>query len=127
MKGIGRRMPITMTAFLIGSLSVVGLPPCGGFISKWYLVLGTIEAGQIAFLFVLLSSSFLNAAYFFPVFYNAYFCSPEEMLFENKVDEAPLWCVVPLVITAGISVILFFYPQPFLNLAKLAVQNILGG
>ena len=127
MKGIGRRMPITMTAFLIGSLSVVGLPPCGGFISKWYLVLGTIEAGQIAFLFVLLSSSFLNAAYFFPVFYNAFFCSPEEMLFEDKVDEAPLWCVVPLVITAGISVILFFYPQPFLNLAKLAVQNILGG
>ncbi len=127
MKGIGRRMPITMTAFLIGSLSVVGLPPCGGFISKWYLVLGTIEAGQIAFLFVLLSSSFLNAAYFFPVFYNAFFCSPEEMQFEDKVDEAPLWCVVPLVITAGISVILFFYPQPFLNLAKLAVQNILGG
>ena len=127
MKGIGRRMPITMTAFLIGSLSVVGLPPCGGFISKWYLVLGTIEAGQIAFLFVLLTSSFLNAAYFFPVFYNAFFCSPEEMLFEDKVDEAPVWCVVPLVITAGISVVLFFYPQPFLNLAKLAVQNILGG
>jgi len=126
MKGIGRRMPITMTAFLIGSLSVVGLPPCGGFISKWYLVLGTIEAGQIAFLFVLLSSSFLNAAYFFPVFYNAFFCSPEEMLFEDKVDEAPIWCVVPLVITAGISIVLFFYPQPFLNLAKLAVQNILG-
>ncbi|SLM28938.1 MnhA2 [Desulfamplus magnetovallimortis] len=65
MKGIGRRMPITMTAFLIGSLSVVGFPPCGGFISKWYLVLGTVESGNIAFLFVLLGSSFLNAAYFF--------------------------------------------------------------
>ena len=127
MKGIGLKMPVTMTAFLIGSLSVVGLPPCGGFISKWYLVLGTIEAGQIALLFVLLSSSFLNAAYFFPVFYNAFFCSPEERMFGDKMEEAPLWCVVPLVITAGISIILFFFPQPFLKLAELAVQNILGG
>ncbi|MEA1967901.1 MAG: monovalent cation/H+ antiporter subunit D family protein [Thermodesulfobacteriota bacterium] len=127
MKGIGRKMPITMTAFLFGALSVIGLPPCGGFISKWYLVLGTIESGQLVFLFVLLSSSFLNAAYFFPVFYNAFFCHKDEMMFEDKVDEAPLWCVAPPVITAGISVILFFYPQPFLNLAKLFVQNIIGG
>lgn len=127
MKGIGRRMPVTMTAFLIGSLSVVGFPPCGGFISKWFLVLGTIESGQLAFLFVLLTSSFLNAAYFFPVFYNAFFCSPDEMMFEEKVEEAPLWCVVPLVITASISILLFFYPQPFLKLATLAVQTIMGG
>ncbi len=127
MKGIGRQMPITMTAFLIGSLSVVGLPPCGGFISKWYLVVGTIESGQMFLLLVLLASSFLNAAYFFPVFYNAFFLSEPEMAFENRVKEAPIWCVVPLTITAGISMVLFFYPQPFLNLAKLAVQSINGG
>ncbi|MCP4114047.1 MAG: monovalent cation/H+ antiporter subunit D family protein [Desulfobacteraceae bacterium] len=127
MKGIGRQMPITMTAFLIGSLSVVGLPPCGGFISKWYLVVGTIESGQMLLLLVLLLSSFLNAAYFFPVFYNAFFLSEPEMTFENRVSEAPIWCVVPLTITAGISMVLFFYPQPFLNLAKLAVQSINGG
>ena len=127
MKGIGRRMPVTMTAFFIGSLSVVGLPPCGGFISKWYLVLGTIEAGQIGLLLVLLSSSFLNAVYFFPVFYNAFFCSPEERMFEDKVEEAPLWCVVPLVITSAVSVALFFFPQPFLDLASLAVHHIMGG
>ncbi|MBI9089763.1 MAG: monovalent cation/H+ antiporter subunit D family protein [Desulfobacterium sp.] len=127
MKGIGRQMPITMTAFLIGSLSVVGLPPGGGFISKWYLVMGTIESGQMLLLLVLLGSSFLNAAYFFPVFYNAFFLSDPEMTFENRVEEAPIWCVVPLTITAGISMVLFFYPQPFLNLAKLAVQSINGG
>ena len=66
MKGIGKRMPITMTAFFIGSLSVIGLPPCGGFISKWYLVVGTLEAGSIPLLVVLLTSSFLNAVYFLP-------------------------------------------------------------
>lgn len=126
MKGIGRQMPITMAAFLIGSLSVVGLPPCGGFISKWYLVLGTVESGQLVFLMVLLASSFLNAAYFFPVFYNAFFVRNSEVKFDNRLNEAPLWCLVSILITSGISILLFFYPQPFLNLAKLAVQAATG-
>ncbi|CCK80544.1 monovalent cation/H+ antiporter subunit D family protein [Desulfobacula toluolica] len=125
--GVGKRMPITMTAFFIGSLSIIGLPPTGGFISKWYLVLGTLEGDQMIMLFVLLSSSLLNAAYFMPVFYKAFFCTKEESMFEDKMDEAPMMCVVPLVITALISFVLFFAPQPFLNLAQLAVKGFLGG
>ena len=127
MVGIGRRMPVTMTAFLIGSLSVIGLPPTGGFISKWFLVLGTLEADQFVMLVVLLGSSLLNGAYFLPVVYRAFFCTPEESLFEDKVHEAPLWCVVPLVLTATCSIVLFFFPQPFFNLARLAVQGLTGG
>jgi multicomponent Na+:H+ antiporter subunit D len=127
MTGIGKRMPITMTAFLLGAMSVTGLPPTGGFISKWYLAMGTIEAHQISMLFVLLGSSLLNAAYFFPVFYRAFFCTQEESLFENRFEEAPLWCVVPPCITAVLSVILFFYPQPFLGLAELATKRLFGG
>jgi multicomponent Na+:H+ antiporter subunit D len=127
MTGIGKRMPVTMTAFLIGSLSVIGLPPTGGFISKWFLVLGTLEADQIIMLVVLLGSSLLNAAYFLPLVYRAFFCTPEESLFEDKIQEAPLWCVVPLVLTAIASIGLFFFPQPFFSLASLAVQNIIGG
>ena len=127
MIGIGKRMPVTMIAFLVGSLSVIGLPPTGGFISKWFLVLGTLEADQRIMLVVLLGSSLLNAAYFLPVVYRAFFCTPEESLFEAKVQEAPLWCVVPLVFTAIGSIVLFFFPQPFFNLASLAVQAITGG
>lgn len=127
MVGIGKRMPVTMTAFLIGSLSIIGLPPTGGFISKWYLVLGTLESDQIIFLIVLLTSSLLNAAYFMPIFYKAFFCTKEESMFEDKVEEAPVMCVAPLVITALISFVLFFAPQPFLNLAELAVKGFLGG
>ncbi len=126
MVGIGRRMPFTMTAFLLGSLSVIGLPPLGGFISKWHLVIGTIESGQIFFLFVLLASSLLNAAYFLPISYKAFFCTDEEAMFEKKVDEVPTWCLVPLCITATCSVIFFFYPQPFLQLAKMTVATIIG-
>ena len=127
MVGIGYRMPVTMSAFLIGSLSIIGLPPTGGFISKWYLVLGTLEGDQMVMLFVLLTSSLLNAAYFMPIFYKAFFCTPEEAMFEKKIDEAPLMCVIPLVITALISFLLFFAPQPFLNLASLAVKGFIGG
>jgi len=126
MVGIGRRMPITMTAFFIASLSIIGLPPCGGFLSKWYLVLGSLEAHQVPILFVLLTSSLLNAAYFMPVVYKAFFCTPQEAMFGNTVQEAPLFCVVPLVITAFISIVLFFYPQPFFRLAEIMVRNITG-
>lgn len=127
MAGIGKRMPVTMVAFLIGALSVIGLPPCGGFVSKWYLVLGTLQADQWLMLVVLLSSSLLNAAYFLPIAYRAFFCKEDESMFEDKVQEAPMWCVVPLVLTALGSIVLFFYPQPFFRLAKLAVQSMLGG
>lgn len=127
MVGIGKRMPLTMTAFFIGALSVIGLPPCGGFISKWHLAIGTVEARQFVMLAVLLVSSLLNAAYFLPVVYRAFFCSPEESMFDGPMHEAPTWCLLPPLLTAGLSIVLFFYPQPFLRLARLAVQGILGG
>ena len=123
MVGIGRQMPVTMFAFLIGSLSVIGLPPTGGFISKWFLLLGTLEAEQTTMLVVLLGSSLLNAAYFLPIVYKAFFCTPEESMFGDKIQEAPTWCVVPLVLTALVSIIMFFYPQPFADLARLAAQS----
>lgn len=126
MAGIGKRMPVTMLAFFIGSLSVIGLPPTGGLISKWFMVSGALETGMIWVLVIYLISSFLNAAYFLPIVYRAFFCTPEESLFPDKMAEAPLWCVVPLVLTAIISVVLFFVPQPFFALASQAVQS-LGG
>lgn len=121
MVGIGKRMPVTMVAFLIGALSVIGLPPTGGFFSKWYLVLGTLQADQWPMLIVLLGSSFINAVYFLPIVYMAFFCTQEESMFANTIEEAPIWCVVPLVLTAIGSILLFFYPTLFLNLAEIAI------
>jgi multicomponent Na+:H+ antiporter subunit D len=86
-----------------------------------------VEAGQFAMLAVLLGSSLLNAAYFLPIVYRAFFCSPEQSLFDGPMAEAPRWCLVPPLLTAGLSMVLFFYPQPFLRLALLAVQTITGG
>ena len=121
MVGIGRRMPVTMLAFFIGAMSVIGLPPTGGFLSKWYLLLGTIEADRMVMLVVLLGSSLLNAAYFLPIVYKAFFCTEEEAMFAKKVQEAPLWCVAPLTITALVTIVLFFYPDIFTGLAKIAI------
>jgi multicomponent Na+:H+ antiporter subunit D len=126
MVGLGKRMPITMAAFFLGALSVIGIPPLGGFISKWNLVLGTLEADQLAFLLVLLTSSILNAVYFLPIVYKAFFCTPEESQY-HEFAEAPVWCLVPPVFTALCSLILFFYPQPFLKLARMAAAGFMGG
>ncbi|MCH2024810.1 MAG: monovalent cation/H+ antiporter subunit D family protein [Verrucomicrobiales bacterium] len=120
--GIGRKMPITMTAFAIGSLSVIGLPVTGGLVSKWYLVMGTAESGQIALLVVFLISSILNACYFLPIVYRAFFCRPEESLYEGGRQEAPLACLIPLCITALLSVVSFFNPGLFIELAELIIK-----
>jgi len=72
-------------------------------------------------LVIYLISSFLNAAYFLPIVYKGFFCTEKESMFKGKIKEAPLFCVLPIVTTAAICVILFFYPQFFLDFANLMV------
>lgn len=122
MKGIGRQMPVTMGAFFIGALSVIGLPPTGGFLSKWYLALGSLDAGLWPVLVVLLTSSLLNAFYFLPIVFRAFFNAAEPGHEPpGGLSEAPMWCVLPPAIAAAGSVALFFYPDIFINLARLAL------
>lgn len=127
MNGLGRRMPITFAAFLLGAMSIIGLPPLGGFLSKWYLVIGTLESGQIGLMALLLISSLLNAAYFLPIIYRAWFAEPEEGA-EEGIQEAPLLCLIPLCLTALGSFGLFLWPQPFLDLIQLLLPQLgMGG
>ena len=111
MRGLGRRMPITMVAFAIGALSVIGLPPLGGTWSKWYLLLGTLEAGDMVLLGVFLLSMLLNIAYLLPIPVRAFFDRSEGDA-DDRVREAPVACVVALAITAIGSLALFFNPDP---------------
>ena len=122
MRGIGRAMPITMIAFFIGSLSVIGLPPLGGAWSKWYLVLGAVEADKILFVGVLMVSSLLNIAYLIPIVVNAFFPGKKSTPF-NKVSEAPWTCLAPLLFTSVGCLILFIYPDPFFNLLTQITRN----
>lgn len=120
MAGIGRRLPWTMGAFFVASLSMIGVPPTAGFISKWYLTLGSVEAGQFAFLAVLLVSSILNAAYFLPVCYAAFF-GTETQEIPATVREIPM-VTIPLVATAILSVLMGIFPGYFLTLANGVVR-----
>ncbi len=109
MNGVGRRMPWTMAAFTIGAFGMIGAPPLAGFISKWYLGLGALEAGQGWVIFVLAGSSLLNAGYFLPILYAAWFKPqvgdwPAERKFGSY--ETALALLAPPVITATLAVML---------------------
>jgi multicomponent Na+:H+ antiporter subunit D len=114
MRGIGRTMPVTTLAFLLGSLSVIGLPPFGGSWSKWFLALGAADAHHVVFIAVLMISSLLNVMYLLPVVVRGFFFAPPDG--ETGVKEAPLFCVVPLGFTAVGGVALFFFAEPIYRL-----------
>ncbi|WP_064693263.1 monovalent cation/H+ antiporter subunit D family protein [Rhizobium aegyptiacum] len=120
MAGIGRRLPWTMGAFFIASLSMIGIPPTAGFVSKWYLAEGAVAAGETAFLVVILVSSVLNAAYFLPVSYAAFFQAEKQESWA-KVREIPL-VTIPLVATAILSVLMGIFPGYFLILADGVIR-----
>ena len=125
MVGLGKQMPITMIAFLIGSLSIIGLPPFGGAWSKWYLFLGALDANQTAMVIVLVISSLLNIAYLLPIPVNALFRSPPQKDGKGSdagIKEAPLACLIPLCITALAGLLFFLFPGLGFELAQLITK-----
>jgi multicomponent Na+:H+ antiporter subunit D len=132
MRGIGRQMPFTMFAFLIGTISVIGLPPFGGAWSKWYLMLGALQAEQIVFVVVLMISSLLNIAYLLPIPIRAFFPGPAaqaagaDVVEHEGRHEAPFLCVAPLMFTAVGCLVLFFYAGPIVRLLAPIVPGALG-
>ena len=107
--GIGRAMPYTMFAFLLGSLSIIGIPPLAGFWSKWYLGITAFETDHLVVLCILLLSSVLNVGYLLSIVGRAFFLPPRDGdAAIAGIREAPLLCVVPLCLTALACVALFF-------------------
>jgi multicomponent Na+:H+ antiporter subunit D len=123
MRGLGRQMPITMAAFFIASLSIIGVPPAGGTWSKWFLLMGTIEAEQWVLMAVLLISSMLNIVYLLPIPFRAFFPGNESSSGEVTIKEAPLPSLIALCITTAGCVVLFIYPQPLYELAMAILET----
>ena len=115
--GIGRAMPWTMGAFAVASISLIGLPPTAGFISKWYMLSGAMAASQWLAVAVIVVSTLLNAGYFLPIVYRAFFVAPAAHA-QAAHGEAPLPMVTALVATAAVTVLLFFLPGLPLALAQ---------
>jgi multicomponent Na+:H+ antiporter subunit D len=125
--GIGKAMPWTMGAFTVGAIGLAGIPPINGFISKWYLGIGSLQWDTAVPLLLLVVSGLLNVGYFFPIVHRAFFRESKAM--ENKGEASPLM-VVPLVTTAVLSILFGLYPDLFFHFYRLAAQiggSVLGG
>ena len=118
MRGLGRQMPITMAAFFIASLSIIGVPPAGGTWSKWYLLMATLDTQQWVLMGVLVISSLLNIAYLLPIPIHAFFSTDNTSTAGMGIKEAPLPSLIALCITTVGCLILFIYPQPLYELAS---------
>ncbi|NMA62007.1 MAG: monovalent cation/H+ antiporter subunit D family protein [Firmicutes bacterium] len=125
-KGIGKRMPISMACFTMASLSMIGIPPFNGFLSKWLLGLGALEVNQPLSAIVLLVSSLLNAVYYLPIVINAFF-KQEEHDFSNITDPSPKM-LIPVVVLAIATVFFDIIPvNVLLNLSEVTAATLFGG
>jgi len=116
--GIGRRMPWTMGAFTLGALSMIGVPPTVGFVSKWFILEGAWQSGLWGAVIVLSLSTVLNAAYFLPIVYRAFFRPLPREALDQPHGEAPLPIVLAISFTALMTLVLFAWPDVPLGLAE---------
>ena len=119
MSGLGRTMPFTFGAFAVASLSMIGAPPVAGFVSKWYLLVGSMEAHQVGILVILIASTVLNVGYFAPVTYKAFFGKRPAGEVEAGIKEAPLSMLIPLLIAVTVSVIIGIYPNFMMQFVRM--------
>lgn len=119
MYGIGKKMPITMACFTVASLGIAGMPFVVGFISKWDILLGAVQAGQPLYIAVFAASALLALSYLMPVCYIAFFKSNERGEFTSYGEASPLM-LIPICVTAVLSVILGIFPNFGVNLYDLS-------
>ena len=109
MDGVGRRLPWTMAAFTVGALGMIGVPPVAGFVTKWYLGLGGLEVGLVWIVGLLAISSLLNAAYFLPILYRAWFLPARRELWHDRGRhgrfETHWLLLLPPLATAGMALL----------------------
>jgi multicomponent Na+:H+ antiporter subunit D len=130
-KGLFRRMPITMAAFVVGALSIIGVPPTCGFFSKWYLIQGAVIAGQWAFVVALLGSSLINVILFFRIIEIGYGFHESQGDHTHSrggamgIEEAPFSMLIPTIAVALAIILIGFYNQTILSkLIQFAVPKI---
>jgi multicomponent Na+:H+ antiporter subunit D len=121
MDGLGARMPLTMAAFTIGALGMIGVPPIAGFISKWYLGTGALQVDAMWVLLVIMGSSLLNAAYFLPLVYRGWFSSapaqgwPAEQSWPGQRFETHWMLLLPPLFTALLSILAGVFAGSFFS------------
>jgi multicomponent Na+:H+ antiporter subunit D len=124
MAGLGRRMPLTMAAFVVAGLSMIGVPLTVGFVSKWFLVVGALEAGLWPVAVLILLSSLLALVYIWRVVEVAYFQQPPDDA--EEIEEAPVSMLVPIWILAGATLFFGIFTTLSAGTAAAAARQLLG-
>jgi multicomponent Na+:H+ antiporter subunit D len=122
--GIGYRMPWTMTAFTIGALSMIGVPPTAGFVSKWFILAGAFEASNYVAIATIIASTVLNAAYFLPIVFSVWFGKESAELQQNDHGEAPFAAVLALCITGALTILFFLFNGPLIALERQVAAGL---
>jgi multicomponent Na+:H+ antiporter subunit D len=121
--GIGKRMPITMWCFAISSISLIGIPPTNGFVSKWFLAIGGLSVGKVIFPIILLVSALLTALYLMPVVSAAFFKKGD--FEEGVIKEAPMKMLIPIVSITIITVILGLFPNLVIDYLREIAEAVM--
>jgi multicomponent Na+:H+ antiporter subunit D len=127
LRGLARKMPWSMAAFTIGGLSMIGAPLTVGFVSKWYLAIGAVDAGMWYLVPVILVSSLLTAVYFWRIIESIYFYKGPEGEYTGRIDEAPFGMVLPTLVMAALCIVFGIAASYPVNVAGKAVTLLLGG
>ncbi len=122
-KGLGRRMPVTMAAFVLAGLSLIGVPLTVGFISKWYLILAALEAGWWPIALLALLSSLLAVIYVWRVVEVAYFQKAND---DSNVQEAPLMMQISMWVLTGATVYFGIQTDLTVSVAQRAAELLIG-
>ena len=127
--GLGRKMPITFGAFCIASFSIIGLPPLGGAWSKWFLITGAVEAGQLTMALVFMASSLMSIGYLMPIVVRAFFRPLPEGVDPSR-QEASALMLVPICTTALACFVIFFFTDEVYEMLApamgIAIENTAG-
>jgi multicomponent Na+:H+ antiporter subunit D len=121
--GLGKLMPFTFIAFIISTISIMGLPPTNGFVSKWYLSMGAIEQGRLIFVFVMLLSAFMTTIYLLPVGINAFF---KPIVATCAVKQIDMSMRIPIAVLVFLCLFLGLFPNPILQFIDVHILTYLG-
>ncbi len=123
LNGLGRAMPLTFAAFAVATLSIIGLPLAAGMWSKWYLLLGTLDAGQLVLAGTLLISSLLNIAYLLIIPARAFLLPPDDDTPSDRIREAPWPMVAAMLLSSGLCIFFFFRSDLVFKLAAMVLDG----
>lgn len=123
--GLGKKMPLTFICFSVAAISLIGIPPTNGFVSKWFLGLGALKSGNIGYAMILLLGALLTASYLLPIIVMAFFTeSKDKYALDEKSLDPPKMMMVPIFVLTGMTVLLGLYPNPVITFIQAIVAEV---